>query len=204
MDGEHTEGRKNKVKAVMFVPYTPKSKLAVQLREAEEKLESLTGYRIKIVERAGQKLKDLLHSSNPWRGEDCGRKACLLCSTKQKLKKHLKQDCRKRSLVYEVWCQDCKERGEKEIEKEEGDNIEGIEEKKRKMKIFKYIGEKSRSVFERAAEHQIAFKIISNGSFMLKHWLEMHEEEEMATDRYCIKVVAIPRAPMRDRSWSLW
>ena len=64
--GELADGRKNKLKAVKFVPYTPKSELAVQLGEAEEKLESLNRYRIKIVERAGQKLEDLLHFTNPW------------------------------------------------------------------------------------------------------------------------------------------
>ena len=48
------------VKAVMFVPYTAGSKLAKDLREAEEKLGSLTGYRLKMVEKAGDKLEDLL------------------------------------------------------------------------------------------------------------------------------------------------
>ena len=49
-----------KVKAVMFVPYTRNSALAKELRQAEEKLGELTGYKLKIVERAGNKLVDLL------------------------------------------------------------------------------------------------------------------------------------------------
>ena len=48
------------VKAVLFVPYTHGSRLAKRLREAEMKLEELTGYRLKIVERGGRRLEDML------------------------------------------------------------------------------------------------------------------------------------------------
>ena len=71
------------VKAVMFVPYTAGSKLAKNLRGAEEKLGSLTGYRLKMVEKSGDKLENLLTKSNPWQGMDCERPQCLLCQTKQ-------------------------------------------------------------------------------------------------------------------------
>ena len=62
-----------RVKAVMFVPYTKHSELANRLRENEEKMESMSGYRMKIVERGGSKLVDILHKANPWAGEDCQR-----------------------------------------------------------------------------------------------------------------------------------
>ena len=42
----------------------------------------MTGYRIKIVERGGKKLVDILHKANPWAGQDCQREGCLLCKTK--------------------------------------------------------------------------------------------------------------------------
>ena len=90
------------VKAVMFVPYTAGSKLAKSLREAEEKLGSLTGYRLKMVEKAGDKLEDLLTKSNPWQGLDCRRQGCLLCETKLKTEKNQSQDCQTRNLVYET------------------------------------------------------------------------------------------------------
>ena len=70
------------VKAVMFIPYTPYGGLIGKLREAELKLENLTGYKLKLVERSGRKIEDLLTSSNPWQGIDCGRTSCLLCQTK--------------------------------------------------------------------------------------------------------------------------
>ena len=56
---------KNKAKAVLIVPYTMGSVLAKRLRDAEETLLQTTGYKLKIVERSGSKLEDLLHKSDP-------------------------------------------------------------------------------------------------------------------------------------------
>ena len=49
---------KKKVKAVMCVPYTAHSELAARLRENEEKMQGMTGYKLKIVEKGGTKLVD--------------------------------------------------------------------------------------------------------------------------------------------------
>ena len=65
----------------MFVPYTRRGELAKRLREAEEDLGEQTGVKIKIVERTGRRLVDLLHKADPWQGQDCGRPKCLLCMT---------------------------------------------------------------------------------------------------------------------------
>ena len=86
------EGGKRAPVSVMFVPYTHGGELAKRLREAEEKLEEQTGVKIKIVEKVGTKLVDLLHKADPWQGMDCGRKGCLLCQTKMKTEKYGKQD----------------------------------------------------------------------------------------------------------------
>ena len=113
-----------RVKAVMFVPYTPYSELAKKLREAEEKLESRTGYRLKMVERAGAKLEDLLYTSDPWRGKDCGRELCMLCSSKEKTGKLKKQEKKSdiRNMVHGM------PRGK--IEEEDGEREEKEELKK--------------------------------------------------------------------------
>ena len=67
----------------MFIPYTKHSELAARLRENEQSMETMTGYRIKIVERGGKKLVDILHKANLWAGQECNREGCLLCKTKQ-------------------------------------------------------------------------------------------------------------------------
>ena len=86
---------KNKTKAVLFVPFTVGSLLAKRLREAEEVLLVTTGYKLKIVERGGSKLEDILHKSDPCQGGDCERQECLLCRTKTWTGKNLKQECSK-------------------------------------------------------------------------------------------------------------
>ena len=121
--------------AVMFCPYTHGSELAKKLREAEEYMEKMSGYKLKIVEEGGEKIKDILHGSNPWKGEDCGREGCWLCRTKQMTDKNKKQDCTKRSCVYETWCETCLRKEIEEIDEEEIDDKEK-EEKKRKIKVY--------------------------------------------------------------------
>ena len=186
--------QQEKAKAVLFTPYTNHSELAKKLREAEEKLEELTGYRLKIVERAGFKLEDLLHKSDPWQGQDCGRELCLLCETKQKTGKQKSQDCTKRSCVYEIWCMKCMADEEKRIEDEAGEDKELCLKKKEKIKVYKYIGETSRSVYERALEHQLSYQSLSTNSYMLKHWIDKHEGEDLKENRFGIKVIKYTRS----------
>ena len=84
----------------MFVSYTAHSELATRMRDNEERLQGMTGYKLKIVEKGGTKLVDLLHKANPWAGQPCGRERCLLCITKQRARtegKNNSQDCRKRN-----------------------------------------------------------------------------------------------------------
>ena len=74
----HTSKNEHPVVSVMFVPHTPGGELAKLLRENEEKISKMTENSIKIVERTGVKLQDTITKSNPWKGQDCGRKNCLL------------------------------------------------------------------------------------------------------------------------------
>ena len=177
MDKEQTAGKK--IKAVMFVPYTKHSELAARLRENEEKMEQLTGYRMKIVEKGGTKLVDVLHKSNPWAGENCGRERCMLCRTKEETGKNNSQDCRKRNVVYETSCLTCTEKQDQETEeKYSKEGKKRIEEEKRKTKRYIYIGESNRSVYERGIEHQNDIPACKTSSHMLRHLLDKHEEEE--------------------------
>ena len=114
---EKKSGESKTVKSVMFVPYTAHSELAARLRESEERLEVMTGFKLKIVEKVGMKLVDLLHKADPWAGEDCGRKRCLICETKVKEGKQNSQDCHRRNMVYMTYCRTCTERQDDEIEK---------------------------------------------------------------------------------------
>ena len=72
----------------------------------------------------------------------------------------------------------CQKRGERKIEDASGGDIEMIREMKRQMQLHKYIGESSRSVFERAVKHQDDIHKLKTSSHMDRHLLEMHEGEE--------------------------
>ena len=74
------EGKK-KIMSVAFVPHTYKSELAKRLRERLEKLEKLGSLKLKVVEKTGEKLVDLLHRSDAWSDMDCNREDCLICGS---------------------------------------------------------------------------------------------------------------------------
>ena len=65
------------------------------LREKESRLEEITGDKIKIVERGGKRLENILTGSDSWKGQDCGRKNCFLCITKNSMEKKSNKDCTK-------------------------------------------------------------------------------------------------------------
>ena len=75
-----------------------KGEYARRLRAAEPTLSDLTGYRVKIVERGGTTLEQLLVKSNPWAGGQCGRVKCMQCLT---LKDGGDSKCSKHNILYQ-------------------------------------------------------------------------------------------------------
>ena len=195
---QKTDNKKSRVdntKSVIFCPYTPESELAKRLREVEADMEKMSGYRVKVVEEAGETIKDILHSSNPWRGENCGRTNCWLCRTKEMTGKGKHQDCTKRSLVYETWCETCAEKEREKVEREDLDD----EEKQRKMKkihLYKYVGETACSAYERGAEHLDALEKLSEESHMLKHIASSHSEEKIENIKFGFKVIKFTQSAL--------
>ena len=88
-DGKETENCKLETRSVLFVEQSRGGELAKRLREVERRANKIVGYKTKIVEGVGNKLKDLLPNANPWKGSHCGREKCIPCNqpTEQK------QDC---------------------------------------------------------------------------------------------------------------
>ena len=105
-------------KAVIFVPYTPNSELAKELRKVEDVMETLSGMRMKVVEKARIQLKRILVKTNPWAGTDCQRDACLICQTREETGVGKGKPCHKRNVIYQTLCELCKERDGKQAEKD--------------------------------------------------------------------------------------
>ena len=184
------DGKRRKVKGVMFLPHTHHSKLATEVREIETQFEKMTDYRLKMVEKAGVKVGTLLTDSDPWNGQNCTRDTCWLCDTKTLTGKNLRQDCSKRNLVYETFCMSCEERDSKKSEEETKDG-----EKESSTRLYKYIGETCRSVWERASEHQADLRNYNPTSHLLKHIIDKHEEEEVEKVKFGIRVVKYTQTP---------
>ena len=189
-DGPQAKSKPHSVfKAAMFVPCTPHSTLAKELRELEFGLEKIIGYRLKIVERAGDKLQDLITSSNPWKGKLCERNDCMLCETKMRTSKNLKQECSKRNVVYETKCQTCEDRDRKKIDDIEETDTKEKEKMKESIKVYKYIGESARSVYERSREHLSDLDQLKPCSHLLKHILDKHENEDQKDITFSLRVL---------------
>ena len=122
---------KRKIESVIFVQHTEFSKLAKRMRERLENFEKLGTIKIKIVERAGEKLVDALHKSNAWNEMDCNRPDCLICKTEGSKK----GSCRRRNVLYETFCKTCEDIEKEIVEKEIPNPLEGkIEENIQKEK----------------------------------------------------------------------
>ena len=61
------------------------------------------------------------------------------------------------------------------------------------MKRYKYIGESSRSLYERGLEHLRDLEELKLDSHMLKHYFEKHAEENMEEMKFGGKIVDKPR-----------
>ena len=106
--------------------------------------------------------------------------------------KNLEQDCSKRNIIYETWCISCET---KEIEKiqQETEDEEERKAKIRRIKLHKYIGESSRSGYERGLEHQKDLEDLKMDSHMLKHFFNNHEGEEMKDMEFGMRLVKTHR-----------
>ena len=196
---------KEKLMSVIFVPHTNRSELAKRWRERLEVFEKIGSIKLKVVERTGRKLVDLLHKSNVWSDQDCQRQDCILCKSCTEEEK--KGRCKSRNVIYETYCETCEDKIVKEkklrnievSQRGKNDKIEEVEitdekEKKRKGKenekksigkkdiekkeySVKYVGETGRSAYERGKEHVEDFYNLSEKSHLLKHYILEHQKE---------------------------
>ena len=169
-----------KTKTVLFVEQTRGGELAKVLREDVGRLENLLGFRLKIVERTGMSLRNLLPNTNPWGGAHCSRDDCRPCNQPGEEV----ADCTRRSLVYESICLDCNPDGTKKGE---------VKDARRDIPSV-YVGETARSLYERGREHWEDWKKKSTDSHILKHWTIHHQG--LGEPNFILKVVGFHRTAL--------
>ena len=168
-------GARNKLKkaatTVVFVPSTRGSTLIKSLRDEEDKMAEITGFRIKYQEAGGSVLYNAF-DKNLGKGLHCGRPACPPCDNPGK-----REDCKSKNLVYESRCFICnpepsQERyGSADAQPAGTSGISGCSDIPREGI---YIGETSRSLHERALEHIRDAKAFSHKSHIVQHWMTSH------------------------------
>ena len=155
---------KKAASTVVFVPSTKGSMLVKSLREEEDRMEILTGFRVKYQEAGGSPLSNAF-DKNLGTGQPCGREECPICK-----QVGTGEDCKSRNIMYESKCKLCNPPTNPQEEDEDVHPSgrppiprEGI-----------YIGESSRSIHERVVEHVRDAKTFSTKSHIVKHWMTSH------------------------------
>ena len=153
--------------SVMFVESTPHGILTSRLRRSEDLRAEVVGWRVKMVEMGGTKLGQLFANTDPWSGGACERADCYTCHQGGGADKL--EDCFRRNILYESRCMVCTEEQQK---REEG-NV-GTNKRKRKAGVDYnmkgiYVGESSRSLYERTKEHRADAVGDAPDSHMRKH-----------------------------------
>ena len=139
------------------------------VREAETKLGAR--YPVKVVERCGIKLRELIHKSNPMGGEKpCPRAKCSTCTSEG----YKPGTCTVKGIVYENVCQVCKTMG----------------------RDSRYVGETHKTIYQRQREHVSDYKNPKVKSHMRDHHWEDHAELEDMSVSCVIKVYSRHDKPL--------
>ena len=190
---------------MLFVPATPRSELIRTLQRADREFIKL--YKtppIRFIERVGRKLADHLSSSDLWGETACGRPGCLLCgreggnwniqddqappldqvvldsrlspaTTGMELRKGRNLKCWTESVLYCLECEPCARVGTRAW----------------------YVGETSRSGFERGKEHNKDGLNTNEHSAMVKHGWDYHQLEDDQVPQFRMRVVRIFRGVLQ-------
>ena len=137
---------------------------------------------MRIVERAGNKLKSLLHRSDPWAGQKCNDERCLICTNPY----NKTYNCSKRNIVYKSVCLTCKDLEKKEALEDDrvvGDTIENVNDEK------SYWGESHVSGRERSLQHSYDFSSKKDDSHQYKHYTEAHRDMDMKDVKFGVTVL---------------
>ena len=162
--GEQQKGAKDtrawEQKSVLFVEQTREGELGKQLRDVVQRLAPVMGFAIKIVERTGSNLKSKFPQASLWEGAMCGRDKCVTCGQGAEVI----PPCTRKSLVYENVCAVCNEgAGGKDEVVGSNPDVPSI-----------YVGETSRTLFERTIEHWGAAR--GNKAARAKSHIAKHQE----------------------------
>ena len=101
MDGSVARNKNTTNTTVVFVPSTKGGLLVKKLKEEEDRMAEVTGFRTKFQEAGGSKLINCFEK-DLGKGQNCCRNSCPPCDSSDRI-----QNCRSRNLVHESSCRIC-------------------------------------------------------------------------------------------------
>ena len=107
---------------------------------------------MKVIEKAGTQIKQLVQKSDPFRSNKCPDINCFPCKSNNQNKQF---NCRKDGIVYTIKCNKCS---------------------------AEYIGESARNANTRGKEHKQDFDTQKDCSVMLRHTQSHHRDDENKPD----------------------
>ena len=153
---------------VLFVPNSNGAALIKRLEQKEPLLTRLTGFKVRLVESSGIPLSRLF--SLDLSDGLCHRLDCTVC---EKHNGKGSSKCKRKSIVYESRCMSCP-----------SSSNQGV-----------YIGESSRSLYERSLEHLDDAHNLRKCSHIIKHWALNHPSL-MTQPNFKFKVLKVHRTPL--------
>ena len=157
--------------SVLFVPPTPVSQLAKEVRKVVEEESKGRKWKIKVIERAGTKLEHQV----PGMREDtyCGKEDCFMHTSGGK------GDCRKEGVVYRGTCLLCLDKGPSSEVSWDG-RVKGVEGERKPGTRSIYWGETSYGAYTRGQQHLAALKkpAKNQNNAFVRHREDCHQNEE--------------------------
>ena len=137
--------------SVLFVPPTPNGELANLLKKRERELNLNSKMNIRIIEKGGIKMKNLVVDKNPFEPKKCSISNCPFCNNGKTLKicESNRMHCSTHNFGYTISCSECP---------------------------MKYEGESYRKAAIRAREHDRDLEKGDLNSPLVKHLFQNHPQ----------------------------
>ena len=159
---------------IMQVPSSHNGRLLKMLAKSEPRLAKVTGYQSKYVEKSGRPLAKFFPVSSTTK---CHRLSCPVCANPDTKGPSL---CQVKSVVYSVVCSLCDERHKVDMSQKH---------------LGRYIGQTSRTLAERSAEHLAGLRRVDLSCHLVKHWALVHPEL-LAPPKFKFAVEKPHKSPM--------
>ena len=147
-------------KSVLFVTPTPGGVLAKDVRKREAEINKNSDERIKIVEKGGSKIRDMLATKNSDKKSECSKKKCPLCKSSKFVEINPKGNqypCNTNNVGYWWHCLICRQENKTKVDE----------------------GESSRSARIRGLEHLSELEKKNEKSVLYKHISSQHPKGEV-------------------------